>query len=237
MSESLLLAPPATTVPLLSSLGNITSKLTLLPRQAAGRAEVEDLIAREFQRKHQAEIRYFLPQLLSLRCTGNLTAAVGLQAATQGPLFLEQYLPQPIEQLLSEQSGQQVKREHILEIGNLVSARAGSSLLLMVALSELIAASRFRWVTFTATDEVQSLLSKLHYQPMLLATASADKLQLPQSWGAYYQKHPQVMAGLALPAISSARRLPRYQLLQQLLAPQLAELQPVFSSLAERSHG
>lgn len=237
MSEPLLLAPPAAAMPLLCSLGNMTSKLTLLARQAAGRAEVETLIAREFQRKHQAEIRYFLPQLLSLRCAGTLTAAVGLQAATQGPLFLEQYLPQPIDQLLSEQLGQQVKREQILEIGNLVSARAGSSLLLMVALSELIAASRFRWVTFTATDEVQSLLSKLHYQPVLLATASADKLPQPQSWGAYYQKHPQVMAGMALPAISSARRLPRYQLLQQLLAPQLAELQPVFSSLVERSHG
>lgn len=235
MPEPLLLATPATAVPLLSSLGNITSKLTLLPRQAAGRTEVEALIAREFQRKHQAEIRYFLPQLLTLRCTGTLTAAVGLQAATQGPLFLEQYLSQPIEQLLSKQSGQEVKRGQILEIGNLVSARAGSSLLLMVALSELIAGSRFRWVTFTATDEVQSLLSKLHYQPMLLATASADKLQQPQSWGAYYQKHPQVMAGLALPAITSARRLPRYQLLQQLLVPQLSALQPVFSSLAERS--
>lgn len=237
MSEPLLLAPPATSVPLLSSLGNMTSKLTLLARQADGRAEAETLIAREFQRKHQAEIRYFLPQLLSLRCAGTLTAAVGLQAATQGPLFLEQYLPQPIEQLLSVQSGQEVKREHILEIGNLVSARAGSSLLLMVALSELIAASRFRWVTFTATDEVQSLLSKLHYQPILLAAASAEKLQHPQVWGAYYQKHPQVMAGMALPAITSARRLPRYQLLQQLLAPQLTELQPQLARLTEANHG
>lgn len=237
MSEPLLLAPSATAMPLLCSLGNMTSKLTLLARQADGRAEAETLIAREFQRKHQAEIRYFLPQLLSLRCAGTLTAAVGLQAATQGPLFLEQYLPQPIEQLLSEQSGQEVKRGQILEIGNLVSARAGSSLLLMVALSELIAASRFRWVTFTATDEVQSLLSKLHYQPMLLAAANADKLQHPQVWGAYYQKHPQVMAGMALPAITSARRLPRYQLLQQLLAPQLTELQPQLARLTEANHG
>ena len=236
MSEPLLLAPPATAMPLLCSLGNMTSKLTLLARQEAGRAEVETLIAREFQRKHRAEIRYFLPQLLSLRCAGTLTAAVGLQAAAQGPLFLEQYLPQPIEQLLSEQSGQEVKRGQILEIGNLVSARAGSSLLLMVALSELIAASRFRWVTFTATDEVQSLLAKLHYQPLQLANASAEMLPSPQSWGAYYQKQPKVMAGLALPAINSARQLPRYQLLRQLLAPQLSELQPVFTSLAERSH-
>jgi hypothetical protein len=236
MSDQLLLATPATAAPLLSSLGNMTSKLTLLARHADGRAEVEALSSREFKHKHQAEIQYFLPQLLSLRCAGTLTAAVGLQAATQGPLFLEQYLPQPLEQLLSEQSGLQVKRGQILEIGNLVSARAGSSLLLMVALSELIAASRFRWVTFTATSEVQSLLTKLHYQPIRLAAASADKLPHPQSWGAYYQKQPQVMAGLALPAITSAWHLPRYQLLQQLLAPQLAELQPAFARIAESDY-
>lgn len=237
MADSLLLNSSTPTPALLGSLGSLSSKLSLEPRSGAGRAEVEQLIQKVFLQQHQAEIRYFLPQLLSLRCAGTLTAAVGLQAAAQGPLFLEQYLPQPIEQLLSEQSGQEVKRGQILEIGNLVSVRPGSSLLLMVALSELIAASRFRWVTFTATDEVQSLLSKLHYQPMLLAAASADKLQQPQSWGAYYQKHPQVMAGMALPAITSARRLPRYQLLQQLLAPQLTELQPLLARLTEANHG
>lgn len=237
MADSLLLNSSAPTPALLGSLGSLSSKLSLEPRSGAGRAEVEQLIQKVFLQQHQAQIRYFLPQLLSLRCAGSLSAALGMQAAAQGPLFLEQYLPQPIEQLLSAQAGQQVKREHILEIGNLVSVRPGSSLLLMVALSELIAASRFRWVAFTATSEVQSLLAKLHYQPLQLANASAEMLPSPQSWGAYYQKQPKVMAGLALPAINSSRQLPRYQLLRQLLAPQLSELQPVFSSLAERSYG
>lgn len=233
MAGSMLLTHNSPAPALLGSLGSLTSKLSLDTRNADTRQEVEGLIQKVFLQQHQAEIQYFLPQLLSLRCAGSLSAALGMQSAAQGPLFLEQYLAQPIEQLLSAQTGQTVKREQILEIGNLVSIRPGSSLLLMVALSELIANSRFRWVAFTATSEVQSLLTKLHYQPLLLAAATADKLQQPQSWGAYYQKQPKVMAGLALPAIESARNLQRYKLLQQVFAPQLEELQPIFAQLAE----
>ncbi len=236
MAGSLLLTQDTPALALLGSLGSLTSKLTLDPRHGENRREAEALIQKVFLQQHQAEIHYFLPELLSLRCAGSLTAALGMQSASHGALFLEQYLPEPIEQVLSAQTGQSVRREQILEIGNLVSVRPGSSLLLMVALSELIAASRFRWVTFTATSEVQSLLTKLHYQPLLLAAASADKLQQPDSWGAYYQKQPKVMAGFALPAIESARNLPRYKLLQQLLAPQLEALQSAFSNFAEKSH-
>ena len=236
MASSLLLTQEAPAPALLGSLGSLTSKLSLDPRCGENRREVEALIQQVFLKQHQAEIHYFLPELLSLRCAGRLTAAIGMQSASQGTLFLEQYLPAPIEQVLSAQTGQVVRREQILEIGNLVSVRPGSSLLLMVALSELIAASRFRWVTFTATSEVQSLLTKLHYQPLLLAAASVDKVQQPNSWGAYYQKQPKVMAGFALPAIDSARNLQRYKLLQHMLAPQLSELQSEFRDFAEKSH-
>lgn len=233
MAGSLLFTQTTPAPALLGSLGSLTSQLRIDPRNAENRAEVEGLIQKVFLQQHQAEIHHFLPQLLSLRCAGSLSAALGMQSAAQGPLFLEQYLPQPIDQLLTEQTGHTVKREQILEIGNLVSVRPGSSLLLMVALSELIANSRFRWVAFTATSEVQSILTKLHYQPLLLAAATVEKLQQPQSWGAYYQKQPKVMAGFALPAIESARNLQRYKLLQQMLAPQLETLQPIFSQFAE----
>lgn len=233
MSDLIAAANTTQASPFYANLASLSSSLTLQHRNSHGRSEVEALIHSAFLTQHQANVQHFLPQLLSLRCLGSLSAAVGLQSAANSRLFLEQYLTQPIEQILSHHSDEIISRDQILEIGNLVSIRSGSSLLLMVALSELIAKSRFRWVTFTATSEVQSLLSKLHYQPITLTDANPTRLYPGQEWGAYYKKQPKVMAGLALPAISSARTMRRYQLMQHVLSPQLASLQRMFNDLSE----
>ncbi|MDP5035193.1 MAG: thermostable hemolysin [Alishewanella sp.] len=202
-----------------------SSKLTLHTRHSADRAEIEQFIQQQFRQHHQADINFFMPVLLSLHCAGQLTAVVGLTAAATQPLFLEQYLPAPIEQVLSAQQHIEVPRQHILEVGNLVASRSGSSLLLMVVLSELIIASPYQWIAFTATSEVQSLLSKLHYQPLALAPADVSKLaDNPTGWGRYYQKQPTVMAGHALPAIASAQQLTRYQLIKRLFSEQITQI-------------
>lgn len=206
-----------------------SSQLALHRRNSPERSEIEQFIRQQFQRYHQAEVHYFMPLLLSLRCAGQLSAAVGLNSAAKAPLFLEQYLSAPIQNILSQQSQQPVARQHILEIGNLVAGRSGSSLLLMVILSELIATSDFRWVVFTATHEVQSLLNKLNYHPIILAQADASKLaNRSADWGQYYQHQPQVMAGLALPAIQHAQQLTRYKLIQHLFATELTHLNNQF---------
>lgn len=233
MPHSLVFEPQSTTTSLLNQIGNFSSQFTLDDRQSSTRQDIEALIKQEFYLKHQAEVTHFLPLLLSLRCAGNLSSAIGIQSAAQGALFLEQYLTAPIEQILSAQENRGILRSEILEIGNLVSARSGSSLMLMVALSELIADSPFRWVTFTATPEVLSLLAKLRYNPVFLTQAKPDMLQSAQCWGGYYQKQPKVMAGLALPAILTSRQLPRYQLIAKLIAPQLHLLKPLFNRLTE----
>lgn len=206
-----------------------SSQLTLYAPNSLGRDNVEQFIREQFQRFHQAEVHYFMPQLIGLRCAGQLSAAVCLHAAAHTPLFLEQYLPAPIEDVLSEHSKCPVQRQHILEIGNLVAGRSGTSLLLMVILSELIASSDFRWVVFTATQEVQSLLHKLNYHPISLAQADASKLSSTHNdWGQYYQHQPRVMAGLALPAIRHAQQLNRYKLIQQVFANELNQLKQQF---------
>lgn len=206
-----------------------SSQLALHRLNSPERSEVEQFIRQQFQRYHQAEVRYFMPLLLSLRCAGKLSAAVGLNSAANAPLFLEQYLSAPIQNILSQHSQRPVARQHILEVGNLVAGRSGTSLLLMVILSELIAASDFRWVVFTATQEVHSLLNKLNYHPITLAPADASKLATSSAdWGQYYQRQPQVMAGLALPAIKHAQQLTRYKLIQHLFATELASLNSQF---------
>ena len=57
-------------------------------------AYIQDAYTLEFN----ARIPHFLPCLLGLyRADGTLVGACGLNHASEGPLYLEQYLEQPIE--------------------------------------------------------------------------------------------------------------------------------------------
>lgn len=196
----------------------------LHPAADSQRAQVEDYIRARFAQAHQAQIQYFLPNLISLRCAGNYSAAVGL-AAGEGPLFAEQYLDAPVEQLAQERLGLAVERSKIIEIGNLVSTWKGSSLLLFIFIAELMHRLGYEWLMFTATREVQALLARLHYQPWVLA--EADPKRLPNAganWGAYYQHQPQVMLGGLSPAIQLARQNPLYRATVMGLRPSLAQV-------------
>lgn len=180
-------------------------------RDDPARPGVEDYIRERFAQVHQAQIQYFLPHLISLRCAGNYSAAVGL-AAGSGQLFAEQYLDAPVEQLAQQRLGLAVDRSQVMEIGNLVSTWKGSSLLLFIFIAELMQRLGYEWVVFTATREVQALLARLHYQPWVLAEADPNRLpNAGANWGAYYQRQPQVMLGALSPAIQLARKNPLYR--------------------------
>jgi hypothetical protein len=68
----------------------------------AARPELEALIQSAFRRQHDADIQRFMPGLLGLTgAGGRYVAAAGVRGAEEGPLFLERYLPQPVESLLA----------------------------------------------------------------------------------------------------------------------------------------
>lgn len=189
---------------------------------SASREDVEDYVRMRFAGHHNASISHFLPQLVSLGRDGRPCAAVGMADASRGPLFAETYLAAPIETLISQARGDTVGRGEILEIGNLVSSWKGSSLLLFVFLSELIDQLGYRFAAFTATREVERLLAKLGYAPVVLA--DADPACLPDagaSWGRYYNHRPRVMFGDVRPAVQAARRGVLYRAVARVIAPQV----------------
>lgn len=176
------------------------------------RAAVEAYIQGRFSAVHDAQVNHFLPNIISLRCGGEYSAAVGLAPASTGALFAEQYLDAPIEQVISEKLNLQVPRDQIVEIGNLVSTWKGSSLLLFIVIGEVMERLGYHYVMFTGTREVKALLSRLRYSPMVLA--DADPSVLPDggaSWGSYYKNKPQVMFGDNRPAMAAARKNPMYR--------------------------
>lgn len=184
------------------------------------RPEVEAYIRERFTRAYGAEVREFLPWLLTLHCGGHLSAAAGLRPATAGRLLVERYLDRSIDRELAAMSGLPVRRSEVLEIGNLVSGWRGSSQLLMLLLPVLAQRLGYRWLVFTATAEVQKLIGRLRFSPFTLCRADGVRLGEDQAqWGSYYRTDPRVMAGYLPDACT-------HLLGHRLLGPLVAAYQP-----------
>ncbi len=162
------------------------------------RRDVEAFIAQVYRARYGAELQSFLPHLLAFRdATGLLRAAVGLRIADEGPLFVEQYLDVPAEQAVSLGSGQPVARSAIVEVGNLAACSAGDARALIVHLTGALHAAGLRWVLFAATRQLRNTFDRLHLRTVVLADASADRLQGDDTtdWGSYYDVQPKVLYG------------------------------------------
>ncbi|MBA4288509.1 MAG: thermostable hemolysin [Pseudomonas sp.] len=172
--------------------------LYLANRQSPRRAAIEAFISERFAVHHRAHIRHFMPSLLSLEDgSGQLLGAVGLRSAAGAPLFLERYLQQPVEQVITAKQGAQAaQRAQLVEVGNLAAASPGAARLLIVALTDLLVALGYRWVCFTGTLALLNSFQRLGLTPVALGAANPECLGDEQAdWGTYYDNQPQVMAG------------------------------------------
>jgi len=196
----------------------------------ADRLAVEQYIAAQFQTVHGATIHDFMPVLLTMGCHGKISAATGVRAASQ-PLFLEQYLAQPVETALQPLAGQTVSRRHIAEIGNLVATQGGSSYLLFMVLTAVLQQAGFEWVVFTATPQVRKALRCLGLPTHALC--EADPSRLTQStaaeWGRYYSSQPKVVAGRVADAMDVLHRRKLYASVLSLFSNPITDLAEIVS--------
>lgn len=169
-----------------------------------------------------ARIPHFLPCLLGLyRADGVLVGACGLNQACHGeheqPLYLEQYLEQPVEAAIETRLGVRPARHRIIEVGNLACSEPGHARLMFAALCRLLCDNALDYVVFTGTAKLRNSFHRLHLTPVELAPAQADKVGDDASaWGAYYHCQPKVMVGdLGL----GRQALAQGSLLLSLLAP------------------
>lgn len=191
------------------------------------RDEVEAFIRRRFSDAYDARISRFLPCLISLSDADGPCGAVGLRPAGESRLFLEQYLDQPVEQAVAGMACGPVARDSIVEIGNLGSRDAGASLLLFLTLGSVLEAAGCRWMVFSATGQVATMVEKVGLPTRTLA--SADPVRLTGSvddWGSYYESAPRVMAGDVQAAFAALS-------LQPALAAALALISPLAHPMAE----
>ncbi len=162
------------------------------------RGDIECFIRHCFSAAHGARIAHFMPRLLSLRSKhGELIAAFGLRAAVNTKLFLETYLDHPVEEVLQKLSGTCVRREEIVEVGNLSALYPGAARWMIVAVTALLYGEGYKWVVFTGTSTLRNGFHHLGLRLMKLGEATLEHLPSHEraNWGSYYDHAPLVMAG------------------------------------------
>jgi len=170
--------------------------IAVVTTQSAQRQALETEIRRKFERVYGAQLRHFLPKLLHLQRSGKLGAAVGIRSAGESSLFLEQYTDRPIEQFIAGAYQLPVDRDQVVEIGNLTAVVPGIAYTLFALLATLLTEAGFRWVTCTATPQVEAMLARMQFSYRTIC--SADPACLSEgsaNWGDYYKSRPNVIVG------------------------------------------
>lgn len=167
------------------------SVISIVPAFAKDRAAVEDFIKRIYAQAYGATIDVHYPILMSIRDeSGKILAATGFRPAAEEPLFLEQYLDAPVEDVLKTPRGE------IAEIGNLASVGGGASLYLFAALAAYLNYKGFTQAVVTSTDFLERRFRQMGLQPRRHAKADpALLLSDGENWGTYYDTQPHVISG------------------------------------------
>jgi hypothetical protein len=162
------------------------------------RNRIEAFVRYGFARAYDARITSFMPVLFSLLDANDRpVAAAGCRPAADQKLFIEQYLDEPIEQLLNQHIAAGIQRHDIVEVGNLVGETAGATRVLISAMGRWLGAKGYRAVCCNVTNTVANAFRK-HGIP-LAPLIAADKNRLGAAaieWGRYYERPCTVMAAL-----------------------------------------
>jgi Thermostable hemolysin len=160
------------------------------------RREVEAFIHAVYSRRYGAQVTGFAPTLVALWEGDEITAAAGYRVAATGPLFLEHYLPLPVQRLLVAHAQALPPRERIVEVGHLAATRPGEGRRLVLMLGPHLQERGCEWVVGTLTGELRQLFVRIGVAPLTLGVADPALLG-PQAghWGRYYDHSPLVLAG------------------------------------------
>lgn len=155
-------------------------------------------IALVYRKAYGARLTSFMPRLLSVFGDNGLPrAVVGMRHAADGPLFLETYLDEPIEQAIAAKTGKTFDRRVIVEIGNMAESRPGDARLGIIGATMYLHKLGYRWVVFTAVPQLLNAFKRLGIG--IVEVAPADPARLPPDqvgvWGTYYDEHPMVCLG------------------------------------------
>lgn len=165
-----------------------------------GRQAVEQQIQNAYEKSFAARISHFMPTLISAGIVNTPPHLnFGLCCAADQTLFLENYLPAPVEQILSMAVRSQVSRECIAEIGNLSFDHTENLQQDLMSIASYCQQQGYRYVVCTATRALRLLFLRAGMKPVLLGQATQSDAPIDGShWGDYYETAPQIIGGNVL---------------------------------------
>lgn len=159
------------------------------------RSQVEDFIRNIFLKHHGAELTHFSPSLLAIFNQENkVDAALGYRLARKEPLFLEHYLDQSIESLVSNYLGKNIERSSIGETGNLASSDAKSCKALFAYTADYLHQQGIEWFVSTGTGVMRVVYRRLGIKAHVIHDVEKSRLGEEQySWGSFYEDKPKII--------------------------------------------
>ncbi len=164
---------------------------------------LRSLIERRYFECHGAAPSADYPRYLTMGAPDVPLAAIGMRSAADGPLFLERYLIEPVETVLTRTLGRPVPRCRVVELGDHASARAAATIGLW---REAAAAldGQLDVAVAVLTAPLRAMFARLSLPIVTIAPAHAAALgPAAERWGRYYDADPMVCAG----EIAACRRV------------------------------
>lgn len=162
---------------------------------------VQKLITSRYAAAHGALPTFDYPHFCVIGSTPSApAAALGFRFANQGPLFLEAYLDQPVDHLLSDRFERPIGRGDIVEIGAHASETSRATVALWARTAQHLD-GKAEFAVAVMTAPLRAMFDRLGIAISELATA--DPARLPcggRNWGHYYANSPMVCTGLIAPA-------------------------------------
>lgn len=172
-------------------------KLALLSATGPGGQAARNFIEARYLEMFGSQARVRYPSLLVLTDdNGDTVAALGIRRASEGPLFLEQYLDDAAEQAIASATGASPTRDSIVELGSFAARSSRAATYLVAAMATYMEHQRFSHALVTSTGRLRRLFALFDFNLSCLGEAHKDALpDGGNSWGLYYDDAPRVLAG------------------------------------------
>jgi len=157
--------------------------------------DVHHLISDRYRGAHGAVATTRYPRYCVVTDDRGPRAVVGYRHASDGPLFLESYLDQPVEAVVSDRFGRRVSRESIVELGSHASSKSRATIALWAEAADTLGHDHQIGVA-VLTAQLRSMFRRIGLPIIEIAAANASCLSGEQgAWGHYYAADPIVCAG------------------------------------------
>ncbi|MEN1833341.1 thermostable hemolysin [Pseudomonas lijiangensis] len=155
--------------------------------------QAAEIVKEKFQHSYKATIEP-TPQYFALTQDEDerIMSCAGITFGDHRTLFSEQYLTQPIHEILSDLQGKQIERSSIAEIGSLISHHVTAGVIMVNMIPLLAWCMGAQYLLCTVTPRVREMMEgcQIVFEPLLTADPTRLTGDAGKNWGSYYSKRP-----------------------------------------------